>query len=157
MIRWAVRDSWSENSMLDRLCNELLANVLFLCLFISWPCCITFYVFIAMLRKKLVLYDLVLLRWTLGWSLSRFLGSSGLTWFHLFSSDLVWFILNQHYEEIWAVVLLASVLQNLSVKSPIGLTRLKSITWLSKMPSSDLMFHVISSDFSLSCLLSEGK
>lgn len=95
-------------------------------------------------------------------SLSRFLGSSGLTWFHLFSSDLVWFILrtvpfNQHYEEIWAVVLLALVLQNLSVKSPIGLTRLKSITRLNKMPCSDLMFHVISFDFSLSCLLSEGK
>lgn len=85
-------------------------------------------------------------------SLSRFLGSSG-----LISSPLIWFLLNQHYEEIRAVVLLASVLQNLSIKSPIVLTRFKSITWLNKMPSSDLMFHVISSDFSLSCLLSEGK
>lgn len=145
--------------MLDRLCNELLANVLFLCLFISWPSCITFYMFIAMLRRKLWFYELVLLRWTLG---CRYGGQitlqvSWLFWSHLFSSDLVWFLLNQHYEEIRVVVLLASVLQNLSIKSPIVLTRFKSITWLNKMPSSDLMFHVISSDFSLSCLLSEGK
>lgn len=62
------------------------------------------------------------------------------------------------YGEIWVlVVLLASVLQNLSVKSPVGLPRFKSITRLNKTPCSDLMFRVISSDFSPCCLLSEDK